>query len=202
MLEKFNFCTRIFLVLVPHRDIRLVLRNFSSALFKAGFSGAYHFPWVAPLAALSRPLDREELKHCARSLRQAAGGEKICAAEASFTTFPPESGTALFGPRLGFQIPQDTGGGKAVYLFPQPVIGAALLDADEIAAFTTAGNADAMPPQPTVPVAVPPAAPKLSFRAAAVANMFWRPMKTKDAAAGYKWKIGPLCWLPPVRKDK
>ena len=176
---------QIFLVLVPHRDARLVLRNYSDALFRAGVTGAYHFPWAAPLAALSRPLDTEELKCCARALREAAGGRKICAGEASLTTFPAESDTLLFGPRLDITIPLNALGGgasKVSGVFSQPVLGSCLLSADEV-------QTQSLPP------------PKLSFRAAAVANMFWRPLQAGGIVIGYKWKIGKLCWLPAVGKN-
>ena len=166
-----------------------MLRKYSGALFGEGVTGAYHFPWAAPLAALSRPLDSVELKHCARTLREAAGDGKINAVEACFTAFPPESGAALFGPRLEIAVPKDIGGEKAVGLFSPTVIGACLFDSAGNAAVAAGAGAASLP-----------APPKLSFRAAAVANMFWRPLKTDGTASGYKWKIGPLCWLPPVRK--
>ena len=180
--------TRIFLVLVPHRDIRLVLRKYSDTLFKAGLAGAYHFPWVAPLAAISRPLNAEELKHCARSIREAVGG-KILAHEAAAAAFPADKdGTLLFGPRLDLSITPNTLFGsesavKTTGVFSPPVIGSCLLSAgkDEVSAL----------PHP----------PPLSFRAAAVANMLWRPLRSGGSVIGYKWKIGNLIWLAPVRKN-
>jgi hypothetical protein len=183
---------QIFLVLVPHRDIRLVLRNYSAALFRAGFDGAYNFPWVAPLAVLSRPLNAEELKRCARSIREAAGNGKINAGQASYTAFPVlgqnQEDCVLYGPRLDISIPRDIGlAQKAADFFSPPVIGACLLPAD--------GGKNANIPSP----------PELSFRAAAVANMYWRTLPPYDGtqqggAAGYKWKIGKLRWLAPVKK--
>ena len=192
--------TQILLVLVPHRDVRLALRNYSAALFKAGFDGAYHFPWAAPLAALSRPLDTDELKLTSRVLRKAAGVEKIIAAETSTAVFSSYAdGFKLFGPRLNLVIPPETFGGgnsetindtiasKIICLFSPVVIGACLLPETE------AENTILPPP------------PLLSFRAAATANMYWKPFNltgTGGGALGYKWKIGNLCWLPAVRKSK
>jgi hypothetical protein len=181
--------TQIFLVLVPHRDVRLVLRNYSADLFKAGIAGAYHFPWAAPLAVLSHPFNADELKHCARCIREAAGGDKIGTVEAA-TAFPAlgqtVEGCALFGPRLDLAITPNafgSGASKVTGLFSPPVIGTCL-----------------MPETSTLP---PP--PQLSFRAAAVANMFWRPLRASagvrsDGVIGYKWKIGKLYWLPSVKK--
>jgi len=182
---------QVFLVLVPHRDIRFILRNYSAALFRAGFDGAFHFPHVAPLAALSRPLNAEELKRCARSIREASGNGKITSTEASYTAFPEsahQEGGVLYGPRLDISIPRDSElAAKITGFFSPPVIGACLLPAD--------GDENANIPAP----------PVLSFRAAAVANMYWRTLRPYDSAqnggaVGYKWKIGKLCWLPPVRE--
>jgi hypothetical protein len=182
---------QVFLILVPHRDIRLVLRNYSAELFRAGFDGAYDFPWVAPLAALSRPLNAEELKRCACSIRDAAGNGKINAGQASYTAFPMsehQEACVPYGPRLDISIPQDIElAAKTTGLFSPPVIGACLLPAD--------GSENANIPSP----------PELSFRAAAVANMYWRTLRQYDGtqqggAAGYKWKIGKLHWLAPVKK--
>ena len=173
---------KIYLVLVPHRDVRLVLRNYSASLFRAGFSGAFCFPWAAPLAALSRALDDTELKNCARVLREALGS-KIYAAKAAVCAFGDES---IFGPHIEIDNLPDAltnAVGKVTEIFPQPVIGACLLQANE------AENADL--PQP----------PELSFRAAAVANLYWR--RTDDGGAlSARWKIGKLCWLPVARKSE
>jgi hypothetical protein len=177
--------TQIFMVLVPHRDTRLTLRKYSDALFKAGFAGAYQFPWVAPLAVLSRPLTSDELKNFARSIRESTGGGKIIADEWTRTAFLPGGETTLFGLRLDLSLAKDTPGSqKIIEFFSPPVIGACLL---------SAGDATAPPPPPA-----------LSFRAAAVANMFWRPLhaggEKPDAIIGYKWKIGNLRWLAAARK--
>ena len=168
--------TDIFLVLVPHRDVRLVLRNYSSSLFRAGFSGAFCFPWAAPLAAVSRALDDAELKNFTRVLREALGS-KICAGQPGTCEF---ENTAIFGPRIeigDFSGALTNMAGKVTEIFPQPVIGACLLSASE-----------------TESAAFPPP-PELSFRAAAVANLYWR-RTDEGGALSARWKIGKLCWLP------
>jgi len=171
---------QVFLVLVPHRDVRLLLRKYSDTLFKAGFDGAYQFPYLAPLAALSRPLNSDDLKQFALSLGQAAGG-KIIAAEGARTAFPPDSEKALFGLRLDIDIAKNTPENqKVLYYFTPPVIGACLLSSNDTTAL--------LPP------------PELSFRAAAVANMYWKPIRAGAAVIGYKWKIGNLRWLPAIKK--
>jgi hypothetical protein len=183
--------TKIFLVLVPHRDVRLVLRNHSAALFKAGFDGAFHFPWVAPLFALSRPFNEGELKHAARVLRDIAGKGKISAAQAAAADFPiNENGAVIFGPSLNLTIDSETLGAskKIKSVFSPPVTGSLLCD--------TGFDYSAIP-----------APPQLSFRAAAVANMYWRPLRNHageqpGGIIGYKWKIGKLCWLAAVKNKE
>jgi len=166
----------IFLVLVPHRDMRLILRNYSASLFRAGFSGAFCFPWIAPLAALSRALDDAELKNCSRVLREIFGN-KIYAAGAGTCAFEDVS---IFGPRIeinGLPDALTNMAGKVTEIFPQPVIGACLLPASD------AENAALPPP------------PELSFRAAAAANLYWQ-RTDEGGALSVKWKIGNLRWLP------
>jgi len=167
---------KISLVLVPHRDVRLTLRKYSGDLFKAGFSGAYHFPWVAPLAALSQPLNDEELKHFSCALREIIGS-KIYADKAAVCAFEKD---AIFGPLIDIGDLSGALGNaseKVTEIFAHPVIGSCLLSAAE------AENAAL------------PAPPQLSFRAAAVANMHWKRTE-KHSALGVKWKIGKLFWLP------
>jgi len=178
VINKERTGENIYLVLVPHRDVRLVLRKYSDELFKAGCAGAYHFPWVAPLAELREPLDSGELKTCAGAVRDAAGREKICAAQGANISLPGVKNLRLFGLQLGFVLPQNALGKKASGLFSPAVIGIGLL---------TAGEEMRVP-----------APPQVSFRAAAVANMFWQPLKTtnSEGAAGFEWEIGPLYWVP------
>jgi len=172
-----------FLVLVPHRDTRLVLRNYSKTLLKAGFTGAYSFPWAAPLAQLSRPLDPQELKNIAHAIRKSAINGKFNAEEAKTIPFPfGEKNGFLYGPRFDLSLPPDFSINEISHFYTTTVIGACLLQDDK--------NTDALP-----------CPPKLSFSAAAVANMVWQPVSisvedTKSEAFGYEWKIGKLCWLP------
>jgi hypothetical protein len=176
---------QIFLVLVPHRDTRLILRKYSVALFKDGYRGAYSFPWVSPIAALSCPFTADELKNCAHILRESKK-EKISTEGAATVEFLDN--TTLFGPRLDLQIPpaafdREKTSEKIVKVFSPSVIGTCL--------FT---EAEGKPPiqQFTQP-------PLLSFRTAAVANMHWY-SDEQDGAFYCKWEIGKLSWLPKADK--
>jgi hypothetical protein len=215
---------KTFLVLVPHRDTRLVLRKYSDSLFKSGFPGAYSFPWVVPLAAISRSLSEDELKHCARALREAAlflEKGKISAPETSCISINMnkeldanvelstndelsanmKSGVhnnsegILFGPCLDLSLPPNAFNESAAKKI--------------IALFSPLVIGSCLLPTDKVDTAALPPAPQISFRAAAVANMKWRSLQITarsygvarpDSGIGYKWKIGKLCWLPAVRK--
>lgn len=184
------------LILIPHRDVRLPLRSYSASLFASGFCGAWSFPWAAPLAILSRPFSAGELKHCAGALREqslSAGRDgKIKIGPASRAAFPENvlGNAAVFGPSLDISLPDGTftpeAAAKITYRFSPLVLGAALTRSSEKTALE---------------------APAISFRAAALANMVYRPLAAGGASdpppeGGYsfEWRIGESRWLPPVRK--
>jgi len=180
------------LVLVPHRDIRGTLRAWSASLFTRGLCGAWSFPRVMPLAELNRPLSDTELKNRAFMLRQTlnlSGGR--------FTTGPAavaalSENVFVFGPTVNVALPdvffefED----NAVIRRVSPLVtGAALCDA---ALRGTVALPDVDCP-----------APRLSFRAAALANMTFRPMPShrplpspNQDAFSFEWEIGKSYWLP------
>jgi hypothetical protein len=173
---------QIYLVLVPHRDIRFILKDYSLNLYKKGFYGAFHIPWIAPLAAISRPFNTDELKNCARIIKTSLKGDKIFASDAAAVPFPlNKSGFSIYGPKLDINLHPGVLGEaekKIIRIFSPPVIGALLLDGSET---------EALPPPP-----------KISFRAAAAANMYLFPLLI-NGAVGFKWKIGKLHWLANVQ---
>lgn len=183
------------LVLVPHRDTRLKAQKLSAELFASGYSGAWAFPWVSPLAVLSRPLSAEELKRAASAIREENqdNGGKITSGGYARAAFPLESkDIAVFGPALNLRVEDSAFSaiGSAVHFRFSPfVLGAAIVYGGE----TQAAHENALP-----------AIPDISFRAAALANMIYRPLRQGEKSAGgeysFSWRIGALCWLPPVRK--
>jgi len=167
------------LALVPHRDVRISLRAWSTSLFSGGLCGAWSFPWVMPIAVLKRPLSGVKLKNCALMLRRAIG-----LSGGKFMTGPPTiaalSDNFIFGPSV------DIGLSDIFYSFEDVVIrrvsplviGAALCQAGSLP--------DANPPS-------------LSFRAAALANMRFRPLPSERGEKNdfsFEWEIGKLYWLP------
>jgi len=176
-----------FLVLVPHRDIRVeLLKNSDSALkaaLKTQLTGVYTFPRVTPLASLSQALEDGELKQIARSLREITGKNKIFAEEDAVAAFPCcEKEFTLCGPRLDIAVHQDffkIVSKKIKYIFPSFVIGCFL---------KTENNTK-------LNILCETQQKKSGFRAAAVANMYWRALRINGEIC-YKWKIGKLFWLP------
>ncbi|MDR2542483.1 MAG: hypothetical protein LBC80_03420 [Treponema sp.] len=178
-----------FLVLAPHRDVRVKLQKYSDAFIDSGLKGVYKFPLVAPLAVLSKPLTSEELKQIAHSLREIVGKSKINAVDATTADFPADSQELrLLGHCLDLNIPINVFESikKQVKSFFSPlIIGSFLIpeaDRDTIKKFSHRKE-------------------ELSFRAAAVANMSWQQVQ-QDSEIVYRWEIGKLCWLPRIAEKK
>jgi hypothetical protein len=186
--------------LIPHRDSRGILRAYSGELFSRGFAGAWSFPWAAPLALLTRPLEGAELSLLARSLREknlGSGGKgkfhggdplrfPLCLPlpGSSPGVLSPEA-FSLWGPEIGVGLrPGDFGPSGALALreiFHRPVLACAILKAGEPS---------------------PPPPPDFSFAAAAVANLAYRPLGSGDPSYSFAWEIGELHWLPAIRRKR
>jgi hypothetical protein len=187
--------------LIPHRDSRRILRAYSGELFAGGFAGAWSFPWAAPLALLTRPLERAELSFLAQSIRRkslaAPGAGKFGIAPPlrfPLPGFPPfakgkeglsPGAFSLWGPEIGLKLrAEDFGPSGALALsriFHRPVLACAVLGAEE-------------------PSPLPP--PAFSFASAAVANMSYGPLGSGDEAYSFAWEIGELRWLPAPRRKR
>jgi len=195
-METKKTLTQKYLVLVPHRDIRVEVQKNRDSALKAHVTGVYAFPRVTPLAYLSQALEDSELKQIARSLRTHIGKNKISAQEDTVTDFPCwGKNVYICGPQLDINIPQvffKNVKEKIKYIFSSFVIGCFLKSEDNTSEDNTKIDILCETPQK-----------KLEFRAAAVANMYWRSLKI-NGETYYKWKIGKLFWLPrPVsRADK
>jgi len=175
------------LALVPHRDVRISLRPWSASLFSAGLQGAWSFPWVMPVAALNRPLSTAELKSRALMLRRSIdlSGGKCTTGPLAVAAL--SDNVSVFGPAVNiglsdsFFVFEDNAIDRRISPF---VIGAALCHADAAPEAAPDGNCPA---------------PYFSFRAAALANMCFRPLPSPDSAYNdfsFEWEIGKLHWLP------
>jgi len=178
-----------FLALVPHRDVRSLLQKHGVFLIKEGLTGVYQFPWAAPIAELSEDFSSDELKFTARALRDFTGGEKFQTVEtAAAAAFPSDKEKMILsGQRLDLKIPDSVFGEgiqKIKKIITPLLIGSWLIpesNEHQLCAPLTGGLFSLYE--------------KISFRAAALANMYWKPFKTGDET-GYRWKIGKLSWLP------
>jgi hypothetical protein len=178
---------RRLLVLVPHAEIRRRLYQFSAELFEAGLAGAWSFPHVAPLAALSQALNPPELKQCAALLRRhnAMNDYKITSRVPARAAFPGELGMDIYGPELDCVIPDSfkaAASNKSLYWFSPIVFGTAI-----VGGYADTGGFNEMAGR------IRP--PELGFRAAGLANMVYTPLPDVHAG-GYSWKIERLYWLP------
>ena len=193
-----------FIVLIPHRDALGSIEEYRRRLFAAGFPGAYAFPVAAPLAMVSRPFSREELKALARSLPRGKDG-KILGEGTALVRWPYAAGEttdegaepglySFFGIPLDFPVREE--------LFPQTA-------RDKI--IHIPGNADSCPVLCTALVhsgmnsgeeqQIREEAPVLSFRTASLANLAIRPLGAGDLDYSFEWKIGPHIWLPKLKRD-
>jgi len=185
-----------FLVLIPHRDTRDKIKKNANLMIKNGLTGVYNFPFVVPLASLSEPLDENELKTFANSLKasllkETSAKSKINIEEPGFVTFPAEDeNMTLFGRKLNLGFPAEnlncldysnSGIKKITNTFSPLILGTFLF-----------------PNSNFTPVMEQPE--ETSFRAAAVANMSWVQNNTKDKEIIFKWKIDKLFWLPKADK--
>jgi len=177
-----------YIILIPHRDALKPFAAYREKLFAAGLYGAHAFPRAAPLARVSRPLSKEELKGLAaviRGLTRENDG-KITGGRPSVVH--DDSAFSFFGSTLN--LPADEGifprGARLTILksFLPPVLCAALVGPGAILKTPV--------PEETQPV---------SFRAAALANLIVRPLAIGDADYSISWETGPPVWLPAARKD-
>ena len=181
-----------YIIIVPHRDSLKPFEEYRARLFTAGFQGAWSFPTAAPLASVSRPLNREELKELGRNIRELTNktdGKIHCSGSVLTERRRPrtearEHGNkkdiSFFGVPLNLLVEEaifpKSARAKILDIFSPPVLCAALVGSGE------------KPPSEE--------GPALSFRAAFLANLAIRPLESGAADYSFEWKIGPPVWLP------
>jgi len=193
-----------FIIIVPHRDSLKPFEEYRAKLFAAGFPGAFSFPTAAPLASVSRPFNREELKELGRNIRELTkktDGKIHCSGNAyvKFTTEVTEEerrrplaetqrrgdkkDISIFGVPLNLLVEEvvfpKTAKAKILDIFSPPALCAALLVPDE------------KPPSEEGPV--------LSFRAASLANLAIRSLESGAVSYSFEWRMGPPVWLPKYK---
>jgi len=169
------------LALVPHRDARRILRAWSASLFSKELYGAWSFPWVIPIAVLNRPLSGPELKNRALILRRTIdlSGGKCATGPLAVTAL--SNNVSVFGPSVNMELSdsffafEDNVAELRISPF---IIGSGLCHADA-------------PPNVNPPC--------LSFSAAALANMRFRSLSSRNGLSNdfsFEWEIDKLFWLP------
>ena len=184
-----------FLVLLPHRDSQKLIEDYRQELFSKGFLGAYSFPIAAPLAILSRPLIIEEIKKISAETRKLTlqNEGKITAKAPGIVHCPDTelfSNLAFFGTSLDISFNEILTpiNDKITYIFPEPVICAALSEGDKL---------------PKAPAIEP-----FSFRAAQLANLAIRPLESGLAPAAsatnysFEWRLSKGAWIPKYMDTK
>ena len=188
---KDNSCKKHlnFLVLLPHVDSQKLIHDHRQELFCNGFLGAYSFPIAAPLAILSRPLKIEEIKKISAETRKLTlkNEGKITTSSLSLARCPDIehfSRLSFYGPLfdIPFQEILMPINDKIFFLFPEPVICSALYKGDEL---------------PPTSLLKP-----FSFRAARIAILAIRPLKSGLKSYSFEWQLNRAVWLPKWRGNK
>ena len=187
-MVKYSKKTKRFIILVPHRDALKPLDGYRQRLFAAGFYGAFSFPLSAPLAEVSCPFDREELKGLARNIRGLAGntGGKITGN--SSYQIVKEGQLSFYGPPLSLTIDEGIFPGSAKdklqYCPNPPLLCVALAGENQNGKTLNSMETHA-----------------ISFRAAYVANLAIRQLAGTGFPLefSFEWKVGPPVWLPKVK---
>src|SRR5215471_17302618 len=96
-----------FIILIIGMDTEKLLNEYRAALFAEGFYGAYSFPPAAPLAELSRPLNRDELKELAGNIRDLTIPHDGKISNVENGTNAGFGELAFFGPRLNLHAAED-----------------------------------------------------------------------------------------------
>ena len=175
--------TSQYIILIPHKDILIEVEKYRQRLFSKGFYGAHSFPLCAPLASISRPFSRTELKELAVNIRKKSmenEGKILTAENIQYGSgMIGSSGELLFfGLKLNIDntcISQSAPAEKLLSVYNPPLICTALDYANK--------EGEQIP--------------SLSFRAACVANLSIRPLFGLELS--FEWNISPPVWLPSVK---
>jgi len=200
-----------FIIIVPHRDSLKPFEEYRARLFTAGFPGAFSFPTAAPLASVSRPLNRDELKELGRNIRELTNKTdgKIHCSGSALIKFPTENTEEHGGKEENSKLQAVRQDSSTLCNSVVNFYGITLNLLVEEAIFpqtTKAKILDIFSP-PVLCTALlgfkerPPSeeGPSLSFRAASLANLAIRPLESGAAGYSFEWKLGPTIWLPKYK---
>ncbi|MDR2793116.1 MAG: hypothetical protein LBB61_05555 [Treponema sp.] len=184
----------VLLVFIPHRDCKKGVTLFKRSLFSSGFFGAFSFPIASPLAVLSRPLAKDELKRVAAQLRECTRADGRNAGKTGKITAGTWDAVTLGGLCFGgqllafpverlFQAETAFPAGVVVERCAVPLLAEAVMRGDE-------PMGEGKKPHPA----------RFSFTAGYAANLTLRPLR--DDGYSFEWRIGEPAWLPKIPRGK
>ncbi|MCL2276951.1 MAG: hypothetical protein FWC21_03545 [Treponema sp.] len=201
--------TENFVVLAPHNDARAGVLKYNETLFKNGLKNVYPFPRVIPVASAAEPLSPDELKRTANALRKSIGKEKIFITD--LTVMPVNfcgNEMNLSGYKLEPEIIFDMSSVKTAKItscISPLILGAYFFNKNNIDVTRSLGarteESGSAEERSHAPLIDPIKNLNIFFRAAAVANMFWKRCVSKNKEIFYKWEIEKLFWLPKEIKN-
>jgi hypothetical protein len=195
-----------FIILVPHRDAIKLLSEYRQRLFTAGLFSAYSFPISSPLAEVSRPFNREELKGLARNIRLLTEGSNGKIVANTCCTVSDSLHLSFCGPSLNLPVTEEAFPGiakeKILRIMSPIVLCTGMAGKNPAGENSVWENSESSK------------APAVSFRAAFVANLSIRPIAGADCSTenstknslensmefSYEWKIGEPVWLPSFNR--
>jgi hypothetical protein len=212
IVTKEKTCSAFFLALVPHRDVLCKINPIKESLFNSGAFYAYSFPVAVPLAILKTPLKSEALKALAKDARDMASLESqrgFFSTEGGATAHLSHAGLSIFGLCLSKPSREDFlllfekhGINENVKTCISPFVLALSLESPVKPSIESSIES---PIESSIFQSALPLLKKISFRAAALANMRFslRPCKSGSSASFFtEWEISALHWLPSIKKAK
>lgn len=167
-----------FIALVPHANARAEFNTYRREAARTAGNRVYTFPAAAPVALLTAPASRTELKRLAALFRlqshKNGGDGRIVTGQISSIKLP--DGKTLAGPCLSLEPPPIPESMALAESFPKLILGVGIFSD--------------MPK-------LPPLQRPVKFAAAALANMVLRPLQYEQS---YEWTIGEPQWLPSIRR--
>ena len=178
-----------FLGLIPHRDCNRLLEDYRRSLFAAGVEGAYSLPVFAPMAVVSRPFSKDELKIFALHLRRLSlpNGGKIASAGVSRIEWPPLQPMDEYN-RFVSACPSFYG-----LDLDLPLSELKCENPGIVCRFQRAALVCALPGRDDSDL---PPAPQIRFGAAMLANFSVRLLNDGAYPYSFEWKITDYAWLP------
>ena len=183
------------LVLVPHKDNLILIEKYRKNLFKAGYTGAFSFPPVVPLACISSYFTRAELKQAALKIRSLSLANNGMISSKGINN--GDTGK-IFGLLMDLPWEEEVflENNKILYKHSQLILCCAYSGKGDFP-HKTGIFPDLSSKREVFSY------PKVSFRAAMTANLTIFPLvNCGEKYDSFKWRLSLPVWLPKVKKSK